>query len=88
MQIQTSFTAIQLKGMLGGLRKGGYMKDDNFKTGRQNMNMQRSKTNLNIKRKTAKLVEIVSYTNEGASFSKVLVMGSCFRNFYPLAKFT
>lgn len=46
------------------------------------------KKNLNVKRKTAKLVEIVSYTNEGASVSKVLVMGSCFRNFYPLAKFT
>lgn len=88
MQIRTSFIAIRLKGMLGGLRKGQHVKDYNFKTGCQNLNMQRSKKNLNVKRKTAKLVKIVSYTNEGASVSKVLVMGSCFRNFYPLAKFT
>lgn len=37
MQTETSFIAIQLKGMLEGLRKGGYMQDYNFKTGCQNM---------------------------------------------------
>lgn len=52
------------------------------------MNVQRLKTNLNITGKTAKLGETVSCTNEGASVSKVLVIGSCIRNFYPLAKFT
>lgn len=84
MQIKISFIAIQLKGMLKGLKKAGYMQDHNSKTGCQTMNTQRLKTNLNIKGKTAKLGERVSCTNEGASVSKVLVMGSCIRNFYPL----
>lgn len=52
------------------------------------MNVQRLKTNLNITGKTAKLVETVSCTKEDASVSKVLVIGSYIRNFYPLAKFT
>lgn len=86
-QIKISFKAIQLKGMLEGPRKGGYMQDHNSRTGCHTMNVQRLKTNLNIGQ-TAKLGETVSCTNEGASVSKVLVRGSCIRNIYPLAKFT
>lgn len=47
MQIKISFTAIQLKGMLEGLRKGRYMQDDNFKTECQNTNTQRSNKSKN-----------------------------------------
>lgn len=88
MQIKISFIAIPLKGMLEGLRKGGNMQDHNSKTGCQTTNTQRLETNLNITGQTVKLGETVSCTNEGASVSKVWVMGSCIRNFYPLAKFT
>lgn len=73
---------------MGGLRKGEDMQDHNPKTECQNMNTQRLEANVKIKGKTAKLIERVSCTNEGASVSNVLVMGSCIRNFYPLVKFT
>lgn len=88
MQIKISFIGIRLKGMLEGLRKRGYMQDHNSKIRCQKTNTQRFKTDLKAKGETVKLAETVNHTNEGAIVSKVLMMNSCIRNFYPLAKFT
>jgi hypothetical protein len=64
------------------------MGDHNYKIQCQNMYPSRLIANLKRKGKTDKPVETVSYTNGSARVSKVLVVSSCIRNFYPLVKFT